>query len=256
MIAERAHCIAFAVARYNLRAAKIMRKLSIVIITKNAARVVGGALASADFADETLVLDSGSNDDTCEIATSHGARVVRHDWLGFGAQKNKAVSLATHDWVFVLDADERISPALREEILQTLCAPKFDAYAAPRLNNFFGKTIKTCGMYPDYSIRFFNRKRAQFNSAPVHERVEVSGRAGKLRAPMIHLAYETVAQFVEKQNRYAQLSAKKRSVMKALFSPGWTFFKMYVLQRGFVDGWRGFVIAKLYAQYTFWKYIQ
>jgi len=236
-----------------------MKKLSLVLITKNAERLLADALDSGGFADEMLVLDSGSADQTCAIAEAHGARVMRQEWLGFGAQKNQAVSLAAHDWVFVLDADERIPPALRAEILRVLQNPanqKIRGYAVPRLNRFFGKTIKTCGLYPDYSIRLFNRKHGKFTDAPVHERVQITGRTARLQNPMIHLAYDTVGQFIDKQNAYAELSCKKRSITKALFSPGWTFFKRYVLQLGFLDGWRGFVISKLYAQYTFWKYIK
>ncbi|MGR3914298.1 MAG: glycosyltransferase family 2 protein [Gammaproteobacteria bacterium] len=236
-----------------------MKKLSLIIITKNAERLIGAALESGAFADEMLVLDSGSSDQTCAIAEAHGARVVRQEWLGFGAQKNTAVSLAAHDWVFVLDADERIPPALRAEILRVLQDPadvKTRGYEVPRLNRFFGRTIKTCGLYPDYTIRLFNRRHGRFTDAPVHERAQISGRTAKLQNPMVHLAYDTIGQFITKQNAYAELSRKKRSIGKALFSPGWTFFKRYVLQRGFLDGWRGFVICKLYAQYTFWKYIK
>ncbi len=237
-----------------------MHKLSLVLITRDAAHLLPDALKSGAFADETLVLDSGSADQTLGVAKAHGARVERHEWLGFGAQKHKAVSLAAHDWVFVLDADERITSALRDEILDALRHPAADAYLVPRLNEFFGKVVKTCGMYPDYSIRLFNRKRAQFDDAPVHERVRAAGgerfRVAKMQNPMIHLAYDSVEQFITKQNRYAGLSRKKPSMFKALFSPLWTFLKLYILKRGFADGWRGYVISKLYAQYTFWKYIR
>lgn len=232
-----------------------MPQLSLILITKNAGALIADALDSGAFADEMVVVDGGSEDDTCEIAAAHGARVVRQEWLGFGAQKRKAVTLAAHDWVFVLDADERITPELRAEILRAMENPRAAAYAAPRLNYFFGAAVKTCGLYPDYSVRMFDRRHAQFDGAPVHERVHVRGRVEKFTQPMVHLAYENIAQFIDKQNRYAQLGKKKRSVTKALLSPAWTFFKLYVLKRGFLDGWRGFVIAKLYAQYTFWKYL-
>jgi glycosyltransferase involved in cell wall biosynthesis len=228
--------------------------LSVVIITKNEERFIKDAIKSAQFADEILVLDSGSTDDTCRIAKELGARIKNQDWLGFGPQKNKAVELAKNDWVFVLDSDERISPKLQDEILLTLINPQSDGYHAARLNNFFGKNIKTCGLYPDYSIRLFNRTKGRFNNVAVHESVQINGKVAKLKNHMIHLAYESVDEFIVKQKRYAALSHKKKNLLKALFSPCWTFFRLYFLKLGFLDGWHGFIIAKIYAQYTFWKY--
>ena len=229
-------------------------KLSIVIITKNEEKFIFDALKSAVFADEVVILDSGSEDQTCNIAKEIGARVEQQAWLGFGAQKNKAVELADNDWVFVLDADERITLELRDEIIFTLKNPQFDGYRIARLNNFFGKYIKTCGLYPDYSIRLFNKNKGKFNDVAVHESVQINGRVLSLKNHMIHLAYETIDEFKVKQKRYASLSHKKRNRLKALISPVWTFFKLYFIKLGFLDGWHGFIIAKLYAQYTFWKY--
>jgi len=234
----------------------VANKLSIVIITKNEEKFIFDALKSAIFADEVVILDSGSEDQTCNIAKKIGARVEQQAWLGFGAQKNKAVELADNDWVFVLDADERITPELRDEIISTLKNPQFDGYRIARLNNFFGKYIKTCGLYPDYSIRLFNKNKGKFNDVAVHESVQINGRVLSLKNHMIHLAYETIDEFKVKQKRYASLSHKKRNRLKALISPVWTFFKLYFIKLGFLDGWRGFTIAKLYAQYTFWKYIK
>ena len=231
-------------------------KLSIVIITKNEEKFISDAVNSSIFADEVLVLDSESTDKTCNIAKEIGARVEQQAWLGFGAQKNKAVELADNDWVFVLDADERITPELRDEIIFTLKNPQFDGYRIARLNNFFGKYIKTCGLYPDYSIRLFNKNKGKFNDVAVHESVQINGRVLSLKNHMIHLAYENIDEFKVKQKRYASLSHKKRNRLKALISPVWTFFKLYFIKLGFLDGWRGFIIAKLYAQYTFWKYIK
>ena len=231
-------------------------KLSIVIITKNEEKFIFDALKSAVFADEVVILDSGSEDQTCNIAKKIGARVEQQAWLGFGAQKNKAVELADNDWVFVLDADERITPELRDEIISTLKNPQFDGYRIARLNNFFGKYIKTCGLYPDYSIRLFNKNKGKFNDVAVHESVQINGRVLSLKNHMIHLAYENIDEFKVKQKRYASLSHKKRNRLKALISPVWTFFKLYFIKLGFLDGWHGFTIAKLYAQYTFWKYIK
>ena len=233
-----------------------MKKISIIIITKNEEKHIENAIKSALFADEILVLDSGSEDKTCDIAKKNGARVEYQDWLGFGCQKNKAVELASNDWVFVLDADEQITDQLKDEIIQILTNPKSDGFQIPRLNNFFGKDIKTCGLYPDYTIRLFDRKKGAFNELPVHESVQIQGKVSKLKNHMTHMAYETIEEFIAKQNRYSSLNPKKRSLFKALLSPLWTFFKLYFIKRGFLDGRHGFIISVLYSQYTFWKYIK
>lgn len=230
-------------------------KLSVVIITKNEQSVIVDAIKSSLFADEVLILDSGSTDDTPNIAKQLGATVMHQEWLGFGKQKQKAVELASHDWVFVLDSDERISKELQFEILQELQNPKYDGYFVPRLNNFFGKDIKTCGLYPDYTIRLFNRKKGKFSEVEVHESVQITNTT-HLKNDIIHLAYDSIEEFITKQNRYSSLNHKKKNIVKAIINPYWTFLKLYILKRGFMDGWHGFVIAKLYAQYTFWKYIK
>ena len=231
-------------------------KLSVVIITKNEENFITDAIKSALFADEVIILDSGSIDKTCEIAKELGAKVYQNEWLGFGPQKNRAVELAKNDWVFVLDSDERITKELKDEIVATLKEPQFNGYFIARLNNFFGKNIKNCGLYPDYSIRLFNKNYGKFNDVSVHESVQLTSKAAYLKNHMIHLAYDSIEEFIQKQNRYSSLNHKKKSLLKAIINPYWTFFKLYILKKGFLDGWHGFVISKLYAQYTFWKYIK
>jgi len=169
-------------------------------------------------------------------------------------QKNKAVELAKNDWVFVLDSDERITPELQLEIINTLKDPVVDGYHVARLNNFFGKYIKYCGLYPDYSIRLFNKQKGRFNEVTVHESVQIQGKVDKLKNHMLHLAFDSVEEFSNKQKKYAKLSQKKKNLIKVFISPIWTFLKIYIFRLGFIEGWRGFVIAKVYAQYTFWKY--
>ena len=230
--------------------------LSVVIITKNEENFIEDAISSANFADEVLVLDSISTDKTCELSLKMGARVLSHEWLGFGKQKNLAVRLATHDWVFVLDADERITPNLKIELLSTLKDPSADGYLVPRLNSFFGKEIKTCGLYPDYSLRLYKKSKGMFSDVDVHESVKLDGKVTKLKNHMIHLAYESVDEFIEKQKMYSNLSHKNKNIFKAIIGPFWTFFKIYIIKRGFLDGWHGYIIAKVYAKYTFWKYIK
>jgi len=231
-------------------------KLSVVIITYNEEKYIEDAIKSAHFADEVLVLDSHSTDETCALAEALCAKVVTQKWLGFGAQKNKAIALAEYHWVFVLDADERISLALQKEIKETMNNPLKDGYFVPRINNFWGHDIKTCGLYPDYSIRLFDKNKAQFNNVPVHESVQLKENVGYLKNPMTHLAYESIDAFIMKQNRYSTLHHQKNNILKAIFNPYWTFFKLFILKKGFLDGWNGFIISKLYAQYTFWKYVK
>tara|TARA_B100000767_G_scaffold274156_1_gene306283 strand:- start:1480 stop:2184 length:705 start_codon:yes stop_codon:yes gene_type:complete len=228
--------------------------LSVVIISKNEEKFIKDAILSANFADEVLLVDSGSIDKTCSIADKLGAKVITQDWLGFGKQKNKAIDLAKNNWVFVLDSDERITTELMVEICNIMLNPIFDGYFVARLNNFFGKNIKTCGLYPDYSMRLFNKKKGRFNDVNVHESFILEGSVGKLTNHMIHLAYESFDEFIVKQKRYARLSAKNNNIFKALVSPCWIFIKIFFIKLGFLEGWRGFLIAKGYAQYTFWKY--
>lgn len=227
-----------------------------MIITKNEEENIEDAVRSASFADEVLILDSGSTDQTCNIAETLGARVVYQEWMGFGRQKNMAVTLASHDWVFVLDSDERITEALKEELLALLQDPEKDGYYVARLNNFWGKDIKTCGLYPDYSIRFFDRTKGKFSDDTVHESVQLQSKAGYLKNHLLHLAYKSIDEFITKQNRYSTLHHKKNNRVKAIFNPYWTFFKLFIVKKGFLDGWDGFIISKLYTQYTFWKHIK
>jgi glycosyltransferase involved in cell wall biosynthesis len=230
--------------------------ISVVIITKNEERFIEHSIKSAHFANEVIVLDCGSTDDTCIIARNLGARVEHQDWLGFGAQKNKAIELAKNDWIFVLDADERITSELSIEIQETIENPVYDGLLISRLNYFFGKYIKTCGLYPDYSVRLFNKNKGYFNNVPVHESVQISGRIGKLKNHMIHHAYETFDEFVNKQKYYASLSPKKKNIVKAIIGPLWVFFKIYIIRLGFIDGNHGYRIAIIYSKYTYWKYIK
>jgi len=232
----------------------MQNKLSVVIITKNEEVFIAGAIKSAMFANEVLVVDSGSTDKTCDIAKKLGARVVFHEWLGYGNQKNLAIDKAKNDYVFVLDADERITPDLMKELLGNLDKLSLKVFAVPRLNRFFGKYIRYCGLYPDSSIRLFDRRYSRFNDVPVHESVQTKFPVAKLKNHMIHLAFESIREFRSKQIRYAYLSCRTNNIIKAIISPFWVFFKIFFLKIGFMEGWRGFIIAIIYAEYTFRKY--
>jgi glycosyltransferase involved in cell wall biosynthesis len=233
-----------------------MNALSIVILPYNSEKHLPEVLRSASFADEVLILDGGSTDRTLEIAGNAGVRIESQtEWLGFGRQKQRAVALACHDWVFVLDSDEVIEPSLRQELIETLRHPEHAGYRVPRLNHFFGRPIRHGGLYPDATLRLFDRRRGGFTPDAVHERIVVEGSVGHLKHWMKHYAYDTVEEFIAKQNRYSTLGAKPNR-FKAIFNPWWTFFRMYIVKRGFLDGWNGYLIARLYSQYTFWKYIK
>ncbi|MBF7045968.1 glycosyltransferase family 2 protein [Campylobacter volucris] len=231
-------------------------KISFVILTFNSQKYLYQVLESIKFANEIIIIDNGSTDKTLQIAKQFSnTNIYTQQWLGFGAQKQFGVDKTTNEWVFVLDSDEIITDNLKNEIIQTLNNPKFKAYKIARLNFFFGKAIKHMGLYPDYSVRLFNKKYAKFNNRKVHESVITKEKIGKLNNHFIHYAYENIEQFISKQNKYSSLNCKN-NILKAIINPYWTFFKMYILKCGFLEGKNGFIIAKLYAQYTFWKYIK
>ena len=250
--------------------------LSVVILTLNSEKYLAEVLKSCEFADEVVVVDSGSQDATEQICAGFkNVKFHNQKWLGFSAQKQLGVDLARNRWVFVLDSDEVILEPLREEILQVLQRPGFCAYEVARANIFFGKEVRTMGLYPDYTVRLFDKTRAEFDGREIHEKVVLKSAAktdeqtpagganltaaknqvGRLKNHFKHYAYDNIEQFIAKQNRYSSMGAK-RNLLKALTSPAWTFFKLFVLKGGFKEGFAGYVIARLYAQYTFWKYIK
>ena len=236
--------------------------LSVIVITKNEAHHLADCLRSVDFADEIIVVDSGSQDGTTEIAEAAGARVaIVDDWPGFGPQKNRALDLATQPWVFSIDADERVTPELRDEILRTLVAPQMAAYRVPRLSEFCGKPIRHSGWWPDYVVRLFRRDAARFTEVPVHERVEHAGPAGTLSACLLHYPYRDLDALIAKTNRYSGDAAramaargKRVGIFGVIGHSVWTFFRIYFLRRGFLDGRHGFVLAAMAAAGSFFRY--
>lgn len=236
--------------------------LSVIIIARNEARHIEACLASVAFADQWVVVDSDSTDNTAELARNFGAQVVvTQDWPGFGAQKNRALDLATGDWVLSIDADERVTPELAAEIRATLSNPGFKAYEIPRLSSFCGKPIRHSGWWPDYVLRLFERGSARFTDAAVHERVMPSGPAGRLRAHFTHQAYDNLDALLVKINRYSTDAAammhargKTTSIMGAVGHGVWTFIRIYLIRRGFLDGRHGFVLAATAAAGSFFRY--
>jgi glycosyltransferase involved in cell wall biosynthesis len=235
--------------------------LSVTIITRNAATQLGGCLASVKFAEEVVVVDSGSTDGTVELAASRGARVIRKDWLGFGPQKQFAVESASHDWVLCLDADESLSEGLRDSIVAELKAPRGYVYAMARCNRFLGRWLRHGEGYPDWSVRLFHRKHARWGSEPVHEKVVSAAPVLRLRGDLLHDSAETLEKYLDKQNRYTSLQAEslraaghRASVLHLAFSPSLRFLKFYLLRLGFLDGIAGLVHITIGCMNTFNKY--
>lgn len=236
-------------------------KLSAVIITRDAAQQLENCLQSARFADEIVVVDSGSKDATVEIAHRHGARVIHQEWLGFGRQKQFAVAQAEHDWVLCLDADERVSGELRESIMQALKQPRYQAYRMPRRNRFLRRWLRHGEGYPDWSLRLFDRRHADWSEDAIHEKVVTAVAVGSLRGDLLHESGEDLAAYLDKQNRYTTLQAealhregKRAHLGHMLLSPGLRFLKFYVLRGGFLDGVPGLAHILIGSFNSFIKY--
>lgn len=240
-------------------------KLSVVLIVKNEANNIDDCLASVAWADELVVLDSGSSDDTVARARAHGARVeVSADWVGFGIQRQRAQALAGGDWILMLDADERVTPALAEEIRAVLASDdRRLAYALPRLSWCFGRFIRHSGWYPDYVVRLYPRERGRYDSALVHEKVELdpSLQVARLKGDLLHFTYDNLRHYLVKSAHYAEAWAEQRqrrgrraSLGQGVVHALGCFMKMYVLRLGMLDGRQGLLLALLSAHSTFAKY--
>jgi glycosyltransferase involved in cell wall biosynthesis len=235
--------------------------LTVILITKNEAANIRACLESVAWADERIVVDSGSSDDTVAIARSMGARVYEHDWPGFGPQKNRALDYATGDWVFSIDADERVTPELRAELEQAMRAGDAEGYYCPRLSQFCGAFIHHSGWYPDYVLRLFKRGKGRFSDSLVHESVQLQGRSAKLRSPLLHYSYLDRADVERKVTHYSDAAAqqmhaagKRTSLLRAALSAGWAFVRTWVIRLGALDGRAGWGIAVMNARTTWLKY--
>jgi glycosyltransferase involved in cell wall biosynthesis len=243
-------------------------RLSVIIITKNEAALIGPCLQSVAFADEVVVLDSGSTDATCDIARSMGARVaLSADWPGFGVQKNRALDLARGTWVFSLDADERVPPELAAEVLAAVNAdhPRHSIYEMPRSSQFCGAYMRHSGWRPDYVTRLWLRGVARFSSSTVHERVEhdKTQPVGRMAHSLRHLSYSDLSQALDKMQSYSsarahdQLAQGKRGGLGAAIGHGlWTFVRTYLLRLGVLDGRRGFILAVYNAETAYYRYLK
>jgi glycosyltransferase involved in cell wall biosynthesis len=241
--------------------------VSVAIITLNEEANLPRTLASVTWADEIVIVDSGSTDATREIAQSHGARFVTEPWPGFAAQKNFAISLCTSDWVLSLDADESVSPELAASIQNALAAPSSQtAYALRRRNLFLGRWIRHGGYYPDAKLRLFARGQATFQETPVHETVAFAGNVQTLDGDLLHDAYPTLASYLDHMQLYSTLGAgiaiargrTGRGLLSfldgVLLNPLATFVYNYILRAGFLDGREGLLLHLYHSAYVSWKY--
>jgi glycosyltransferase involved in cell wall biosynthesis len=238
-----------------------LNPISAVLITRNAAAVLGPCLDSLAFADEIVVVDSSSSDATAELAARKGARVVQKEWLGFGRQKQFAVEQASHDWVLCLDADERVSPQLAASIRSALAAPVSPVYRMARRNRFLGRWLSHGEGYPDWSPRLFNRMNARWSDDLVHEKVLFAVTPGTLEGDLMHDSADDLATYLERQNRYTTLAARQAfeqgrsaGVLHLLFSPLVRFIKFYLMRLGFLDGLPGLLHISIGCVNSYMKY--
>jgi glycosyltransferase involved in cell wall biosynthesis len=241
------------------------RTLSALVITLNEERNIADCLTTLTFADEIVVVDSGSTDGTCEIARRMGARVFGNPWPGYGPQKNFGMEKAVGDWILIVDADERVTHELREEIRRLLVLdqdPPFTAFTVPRKNHEYGRWIEYGGAYPDRQMRLLRRGRGAYNDVMVHENLIVEGIVGEMESPLLHYSERSTSERVVKVDRYSTLSARERakgvpprvSLRHLAFHPAATFWKIYFMKRGFLDGIPGFLHAAMASFQTFLKY--
>jgi glycosyltransferase involved in cell wall biosynthesis len=240
-----------------------MPKLSVILITHNEAHNIAACLESVAWADEIVVVDSGSSDETPAICRRYTPNVTVTDWPGFGPQKNRALDRASGDWVLSIDADERVTPELRAEIEKVLAAPDADAYELPRLSSYLGQAMRHGGWWPDYVTRLFRRGSARFSEARVHETLQVSGRTGRLTQHLVHHPFRSLDQVIAKMDSYSTAAAagmaergRSAGLSSAVLHGFFAFLRTYVLRAGFLDGRLGFVLAVSNAEGAYYKYLK
>ncbi len=231
------------------------------IITLNEAETLARTLESVSFCDEIVVVDSGSTDDTIDIARRYTDKVYVKRWEGYGKQKNFAISRLSTDWVLSVDADEVVTSSLRDSIISAISRPAFDAYLINIQLVFLGKPLRFGGTYPDYHLRLFKKEVCRFDESGVHERAVCHCKTGKLKGVMLHYSYRDLSDYLEKFNKYTTLIAKKHHEAEKRVSKLFPFlrisfelFKRIVLKGAFLDGYEGMLYATLSSFYTFVKY--
>jgi glycosyltransferase involved in cell wall biosynthesis len=232
------------------------------VITFNEAANIAAALASLSWADEIIVVDSESTDNTAEIARGFTSKVIVRPWPGYIAQKNFAAEQASHDWIFSLDADERVTPELAAEITATLAGgPRAVGYRVPRVTFHLGRWMRSTDWYPDYQLRLYDRRRARWAGKYVHESVKADGPIAYLRSELQHYAYRDHAHHMETMDRYTTLAAKqmfeegrRAGVLHLLLHPPAAFLRNYLLRGGFRDGKAGLMVSAMNARYVRLKF--
>ncbi|MCF6253001.1 MAG: glycosyltransferase family 2 protein [Methylococcaceae bacterium] len=237
--------------------------LSVIIITKNESEHISRCLKSVFWADEIIVLDSGSSDNTVEICKQFTPLVYETDWPGFGPQKRRALNKAKGNWILSIDADEQINEELKTEIQQAIQQENIQGFYIPRLSSYCGRQIKHGGWWPDHVLRLFQRQAGQFTDDLVHERVIVIGSVQKLKNPILHDAFVNPDEVLYKINSYSSLGAKKlfdkgksTTLSTAIIRGFWSFFRTYFLKASFLDGAQGLMLAISNAEGTYYKYLK
>ena len=237
--------------------------LSVILITKNEAANIRDCLQSVAWADEIIVVDSGSTDDTVAICREFTPHVHVRDWPGFGIQKNRALDLATRDWVLSLDADERVTPELRAELEAAMRSGAADGYEIPRLSSFCGRFMRHSGWYPDYVLRLFKRGTARFSDNLVHERLILQGRTARLQSNLLHYSFNDLESVLRKMDQYSTAGAqmqlqrgRKVTLPGAVLRGMWSFVRSYIIRGGILDGQEGFMLAVSNAEGTYYRYVK
>ena len=248
----------------DLKAEAMQPTIACVVITKNEERNIADCLASARWADELIVVDAESADQTVELARASGAKVFVRPWPGFGLQKNFGMAQASSDWILILDADERVTEELRGEVRTRLEQWKPGApvaYRIPRRNFFYGAWVRRAGVYPDYQVRLFQRGSAQYNDVAVHENLLVEGEIGTLAGHLDHYTERRIQDHFKKFGLYTTLAAQEKAKkvrtvrwIDLVFRPLVVFGKTYLLKQGFRDGVHGLIVCVFASMYTFVKY--
>ena len=239
-----------------------MLPVSVTVITRNESANIAAALESVSWADEIVVVDAESTDDTAAIARRFTPRVTVRQWPGYAAQKNFAAGQACHDWIFSLDADERVSPALADEIRSVLQeAPGQAGFRVPRASYYVGRWLRSTDWYPDFQLRLYDRRRARWEGRYVHESVKADGPVATLHGELLHYPYRDIAHHVQTIDRYTTLVADqaaergtRASVADLLVRPPLAFLRNYVLRLGIKDGQAGLVVSLLNSYYVFLKF--